>query len=558
MAKKSKPNIKYNLIDILLFLTPFLYGLFPIWSLCLLGIVCVIGIIYKFSKEKRLLVPKGPKVYLLIIYLISFLFTEFVAVDKGMNLLAFIKNIPILLFIILLAQYDNNEEEKNRHLYMVSISSTISVLFSLFLMLIPNSGVYLDNRLHGIFYYANSYGLFLLVGAIILFLKKERKWYDYLMLAVLFVGIILTNSRAIIIMTLVFSIASLFFNKHRIKSAISAIVCFIIMFIGAYFVFNMEKRVSTEMLGSSEFISRIIYYEDSAKLISSHPLGLGYEGFWYEQAKEQTGIYDARFVHSSLIQVCLDVGIIPAVVLIVLLFLIFFDKKQTAISRIIMLAILGHSLIDIDLEYIYFILIITLFMNNDTVVVASKKIIYAVSVPLLCILSWIFLGDTLFYVKEYKTAIEIIPFHSDALQEVLYSTSAKDEQLEYANKVLKYNQNVSGAYEALRNKALEDNKFDEAISNEEKRLSLNKYKIDNYLSYTSLLTEAINYYNNNNEPEKAIDCVKKIVNIETSINNVLSNTNPLCFKTIHTPELDIPEELQSLIDYSKEILEKNT
>ena len=210
MAKKSKPNIKYNLIDILLFLTPFLYGLFPIWSLCLLGIVCVIGIIYKFSKEKRLLVPKGPKVYLLIIYLISFLFTEFVAVDKGMNLLAFIKNIPILLFIILLAQYDNNEEEKNRHLYMVSISSTISVLFSLFLMLIPNSGVYLDNRLHGIFYYANSYGLFLLVGAIILFLKKERKWYDYLMLAVLFVGIILTNSRAIIIMTLVFSIASLF------------------------------------------------------------------------------------------------------------------------------------------------------------------------------------------------------------------------------------------------------------------------------------------------------------------------------------------------------------
>ncbi|MBR3281148.1 MAG: O-antigen ligase family protein [Clostridia bacterium] len=550
MAKKLTKN-HFNLLDGIFLLAPFFYGILPIWSCCLLGLICCIGIIYKYNKEKRLQFPKGIQIYLVVLYLISFIITEFVAIDKGMNLLAFIKNISILLFIILLAQFEENEEERNRHLYMISISSTISVAISLLLILVPVQDIFFNARLQGLFFYANSYGLFLLVGALVLFLKKERNWYDYLMLAILFIGIVLTNSRAIILMTLIFSIVTLFFNKEQIRSSIIAIICFIITFVGGYFIFNMEKRVSTEMLGSSEFISRIIYYQDAAKMITNHPLGLGYEGFWYEQAKEQTAIYDSKFVHSSIIQICLDVGIIPAITLITLVAMTFFSKNQNAFSRIIIFAILLHSLIDFDLEYLYFILIIALFIDYEKIVISSKKLVFAIFIPIACVMAWIFLGDALYYAKNYEWATRIIPFHSDALQEMLYSTTSEEKQLEYANKVITINKNVSGAYEALRNKALEDNEFEKAIEYEEQRLALNKYKIKNYLEYASLLSKAIEYYYEKQENEMIRIYFEKVIQIEDGINETLDLTNPLCYKTIHTPELDIPSNLKNYIENAK-------
>ena len=548
-------NMSFNLIDFIFLIAPLFYGVMPVWSCCLLGIVCTLGIINKYRKEKSILIPKGPTIYLLIIYIFSFLITEFVAIDKGMNLLAFIKNIPIILFVILLAQFNEKSEEKNRHLYMTSISASVSVIISLLLSSVTFLNIYSGNRLHGLFYYANSYGLFLLIGVLVLFFRKNKKWYDYLMLVILFSGIVLTNSRAIILMTFLFLIISIFFNKKQWKSSTFSILGFVVIFATAYFGFGMEKRINSEMLESSEFISRIIYYEDALSLIKNHPLGLGYEGFWYEQAKEQTGIYDSKFVHSSILQIGLDVGIIPMFLISALFIITFFNKKQSAFSRIIMLAIVGHSIIDVDLEYLYFILIFSMFMDYQTVKLKSSKIVYGTVIPMSFIMVWIFLGDAFFYAKNFRVATSIIPFHSDALQEMLYTVTTENEQLNYANKTLKYNKNVSGAYEALRNEALKNNDFNEAIKNEKQRLLLNKYKIQNYIQYAGVLVEAAKYYSNKNDNENTYKCLEEIVKIEDDIKNVLDETNPLCYKTIHTPELDIPEKLQSLIEESKEIIE---
>ena len=244
MSKKGKYTSKFNIIDAILLIMPLFYGIFPIWSCALLGIICICGILYKYSKNKQMVLPKGLSIYLLLFYILSFLITEFVAIDKGMNILAFIKNIPIILFIVLLAQFKETIKEEDRHYYMISISSAASVIISILLMLIPGLNIYLNSRLQGVFFYANSYGLFLLIGVLVLLLRKNRKWYDYIMFAILFIGIVLTNSRAIIVMTIILSIATLFFNKERIKSSIIVISCFVITFIAGYFLFNIEKRIS--------------------------------------------------------------------------------------------------------------------------------------------------------------------------------------------------------------------------------------------------------------------------------------------------------------------------
>jgi len=563
MSKKAR-NInknKFNVIDLILIISPFLCGLMPLWSLCILGVSSLIGIAYNLHKNSHIRLPKGLSIYLILLYLISPLLTEFFAIDKGMNLLGFFKNIPIILFIVLLSQYDEDEDAKNRHFYNIAISCSISVLTSLFLMLFWIDALYDNNRLQGIFFYANSYGLFLLIGLLTLLFRSEKKWHDYLMMLILIIGIILTNSRAIIVMTPILIIASIFFNKQNLKSSLATLSAFILLFVGAYTISNMEKRVSTDMISSSEFTSRLIYYNDTTSMIIKNPLGLGYEGFWYNQAKEQTGVYDSKFVHSSILQVALDYGIIPTIVLIVLLGITFFNKKQTAFSRIIMIAILGHSIIDIDLEFIYFILIISLFIEYKTIQIGAKKMTYALCSILSILFIWLMIGDIYYNVgmktnsknktTYLKNAESIIPFHTDNLQEILYNTTNETEQLKYASKILKYNKNVSGAYEALRNDYIKDNNFEDAIKCEESRVSLNKYKIYTYVDYADTLIKAHNYYK---DESKKKECLEKIINIEKMIKNTLDETNPLCYKTIHPPELDIPSELETLIEKCKNTL----
>lgn len=324
------------------------------------------------------------------------------------------------------------------------------------------------------------------------------------------------------------------------------------LYVGISSFSNMDKRLSSDMLGSSEFVTRLLYYKDALSMIKSNPFGYGYEGWYYKQVEVQTGVYDTKYVHSSILQVALDVGIIPTVAIFVMLLINFFDKRQNAFSRMIMLVILGHSIIDIDLEYMYFVMILVLFINFDRIKLIKNKIQLITIIGLMVGFFTIFLSDVCFASKEYETSIKVLPFHTEAIQELLYSTTSIDEQLKYANIVLKYNKNVSGAYEALSNRLQADKRYMEALEYEKKRLELNKYTMYNYLIYASFLSDGIQYYSTNGEYENVGVLLRETVNIEDKINDVINKTNPLCYKTIHSPQLEIPSDLQLFIDNAKE------
>ena len=74
----------------------------------------------------------------------------------------------------------------------------------------------------------------------------------------------------------------------------------------------------------------------------------------------------------------------------------------------------------------------------------------------------------------------------------------------------------------------------------------------NYLEYADLLSKALRYYGEKEDVSNQKVILEKIIDIELKIKNVLENTNPFCYKTIHTPNLEIPIELQEFIDKAKE------
>lgn len=552
--RKNNNSKKNDLISTILFIAPLLSGLLPLWSNFWVSIVCLIGIVIKIYKNKKIILLKDKKFIFICIYIFSFLFVNFWAVDKGMNIMGFFKNFSIILFILLFIQYNYNDDEKKKVFSVIPYSAVFSLFVSVFLILLGNEAILLNGRLQGVFFYANSYGLFLLIGAIILLMKEKIELKDYIMIATLFLGIIITNSRAIIILTILSLISILIINKKNRKKILIVGISFILTFAGIYSLSQIEKRVDSEMFESSEFLTRLLYYKDGIDMVKENPFGYGYMGWYYKQVEVQTGVYDTKYVHNSVLQVMLDVGIIPTISLISLLLMTFLDKKQSLINRLLLVLILGHSLIDIDLEYMFFILVIGTMINFKTFEMKKNKIQSVICVIGIVMHAVLCFSGICFECDNYKMAYSLIPFYTDALQEELYSTTSEEEQLNLANKIYKLNRNVSGMYEAMSYEEQKNGNYEKALEYEKKRLSLNKYTMANYMHYTEFLSNALQYYNSKKDDEKVMNFVKEICNVENLIKQTLEKTNPLAYKIKHIPNLEMPAEMKAFIEQVKNVV----
>ncbi len=554
---KNKKHLDLDLICIIMGISPFLIGLMPLWSNYLLAIVCICGIIFKVKKNKKLIVPVGKNFILLCIYIFSFLIVNFYAVDKGMNIMNFFKNFTIMLFLILYMQYNYDDDKKQKMYDILSVSATFSVIISMILAIMGAKLVYNNERLQGVFAYANSYGLFLLIAIFNILTKEKLDKKEYIKLFILSLGIILTNSRSIIILTIISILMSIVVNKKCVKKILIVLLSFIMLFASVYILTNIEKRVSGEMLQSSEFLTRLLYYNDALDMIKENPFGYGYEGWYYKQVEIQTGVYDTKYVHNSVLQVLLDVGIIPTIAIAVLLILTIFKTKMSLKNRLILILILGHSLIDIDLEFMIFILlIVTMIKFEEKEYNVSKGLLRSFSTIFSLVYTILFLAGISYECGDYEFAYKIVPFYTEAMQEELYSTANPEKQYSLAEKIYKLNKNVSGVYEAFSNKLKAEEKYYEALEYEKKRLNLNKYSMINYINYTEYLSNALQYYRSLGDNEKVYKYADEVISVENKINEVLNNTNPLCYKTKHVPNLEMPEDMVYYINSIKEIVNK--
>lgn len=112
---------------------------------------------------------------------------------------------------------------------------------------------------------------------------------------------------------------------------------------------------------------RFDYYKDAFKLIVSHPLtGIGPGAWNYVQYSVQSSQYGVVYIHSGILQIMLDYGVVffvlaAALTAVVITRLI---KSKKYISLCVLSFILIHGAVDIDLSYAV-ILILTAFVFGD-------------------------------------------------------------------------------------------------------------------------------------------------------------------------------------------------
>ena len=167
--------------------------------------------------------------------------------------------------------------------------------------------------------------------------------------------------------------------------------------------------------------------------------------WWYMQEGLQTGAYDAQFVHNGLLQIVVDAGVIPALLIVATFIIGFFDKKITARDRVLMLIILGHSLIDFNMEFlaITLVLFMTLEFNKKIEVTKTNNIKIAIY---SCGLIYAFFAliTLLNNFGQYEITNSVFPY-SIALNKELEMAKTAEKRIEISEKLYEKNKHFLNA-----------------------------------------------------------------------------------------------------------------
>ena len=568
MLYKKAENIDILFIKIFFFISPFLFGLYYEFTAYLAQIFILAIILIKVLKTKKCKMYFNLSSITLTIISVGYLFTCIYAVDKGMAILGFLKFTIPLTFGLLLMQY--KQEEVKDMMNLIPISGVIMVIVSILFKYIPffPNVFYLQNgRMMGFLQYANTFALLLLIGIIYIGYSKQPKWKIIIYNIVLLFGILISGCRTVQILTLLNYIIMIIKQKELRMYFIALVIIAIAGTIGYVLItgnLNTVGRYLTTSTSSRSLQERLLYYKDAIPLILRHPFGLGYMGYSYIQPQIQTGIYQAAYVHNDFLQLALDIGIIPLVILIIAIIKSLISKNKELSFKLILLTIVLHMLIDFDLQFmiIFLILVMTLNIwdNEEYEFEANKIALISLDTLLISIYLYFGLVTVFHYFEKDEIATKMYPIYTES-NITIANNYMQSEDINSANKIAsnmqKTNKELGMIYNIKAYYYLINKNWNLMEQNKKKYLEVNKYNMKEYEEYVFCLSEAIEYYAQNDEMEKAMEYIKQVVEVPSIIEHVKSSTSSISYNLKDKPTFELSENVQKYILTMKGVLEND-
>lgn len=568
MLYKKAENIDVLLLKIFLVISPFLFGLYYEFSSYFAQIFILIILLIKLCKTKRCKINLNVSSIALVIISGGYLFTCIYAVDKGMAILGFLKFTIPLTFGFLLMQY--NQEETIDMMKLIPISGVIMVIISLLFKYIPflPDVFYLQNgRMMGFLQYANTFALFLLIGIIYSanYIKGKTKVIIYNI--ILLLGILISGCRTVQVLTLLNYIIMIVKKKELRIYFIALLIVTIAGTITYVLItrnFNTIGRYLTISMASRSLQERILYYKDVIPLILKNPFGLGYMGYSYIQPQIQTGIYQAAYVHNDFLQLVLDIGIIPAIIFVIAIIKSLISKEKTLCIKLILLTIALHLLIDFDLQFmiIFLILVITLNLWDGKKCEFEVSKIPIMAIGFISVAIYLYFGMvTVFhYFDKDSIASNMYPIYTEA-NIAIANSYMENKDIEKANKIAsnmqKTNKELGMIYNIKAYYYMKNQSWNLMEQNKKRYIEINKYDMSEYEDYVLMLSQAIEYYAQKDEMEKAVEYIEKVVNVPSIIEQVKNSTNSISYNLKDVPNFELSENVQKYILTMKGVLEND-
>ncbi len=272
-------------------------GGFHDYVACALGCLLLVLLIVDGIQNKKWTVSIDPVTVAWGLIVLGYGLTAFWAIDAGMSFIGFVKFLPVLLFLLLLDQHPQERESILSHLpYGVTLATAVSAVL---MQISACHGFFsVAERFAGFFQYPNAFALLMLISQLLLLMRKQHGWWDYVCMVLLLGGILYTGSRTVLVLTVLGNVAALFGVGNRRSRLIVAAGLVLLALIGAVLLLafgtdSVFGRVLTISLSESTFIGRLLYVRDALPLLLKYPFGMGYMGYSYVQQSIQTGVYSS-------------------------------------------------------------------------------------------------------------------------------------------------------------------------------------------------------------------------------------------------------------------------
>lgn len=531
----------------------------------LTGIFMTGILFYRMYWKKEITLARDLNLAAFAVLIFSYLIVSLWAIDYGMALTGFIKFLPLLLFYVLVS---GQQEEREKMISLLPLLGSLMTLFSFLMMQFPvyEEWVSVAGRLAGFFQYPNTYALFMLVCLIIVLWRIEYRhpdWLDIVYALAAVFGIAMSGSRTVFILTAVALIGILIIRapgRKVVLSVIAAGAAAVIVLAIVAGSTGVLERFADISLSASTFLGRLLYARDAIPLILQHPFGLGYYGYYYIQQSIQTGVYSVVNVHNELLQMFLDVGVIPAVLMSAAVLRSVFAKHTNARNRLILVILIVHSLFDYDFQFLAmgFVLILFLDMRNirtykvpaltGTVlgIAGAGAVVFAVFAGL---------SDLMYTSGNNEKAFAIYNGNTQAETALLTEAGTTAEMKEIADDLISRNEYISVAYSARARTAFSEGDIKGFIEDKLRAIGLAPYQYDEYIDYLEILAYCENLYLQNGSPEDAKACAEKAAEIPDMLDRLREKTSSLAWEiddrpqvTLSRENLELIEEMEALAD----------
>ena len=362
MAKKAKnvrstekPRQNTPLVFLLLILIP-LFGGYYLFSVFLVGAALALLLLHTVWRTGAILLPTGPEAWCLYLLVGCTLLTVPFAVSAGMAFAGTLRLAVWVLFFLYAATYSPQERADILDVaaYEGAILSLVTIAGFLY-----DAAAGIDDpngRIDGLFQYANTWSLYLLICLILLIMREKRRALDWPAMAALLCGIYLSGSRGVFLLLLPLALAWGIYQIARrrdAKTVVIAAAAAVSIGVLATVVSGglVLDRLRAITLTSSSLNGRLLYCIDGLNMLLRHPMGVGYGGYLYLQPLEQTGVYILRFIHNEYLQAALDGGIPAGLCMAGLCAAMLFRKGVPARERAVVFVVAAHALIDFDLQF---------------------------------------------------------------------------------------------------------------------------------------------------------------------------------------------------------------
>lgn len=559
-------NIKNKVSKILLMVIPFLYGLFYDFAVYFVATIFLGILLSLFIKNKKIKIYFNYYFVSILILNIASLLTCIWGVDNQDSIFGFFRMFTVLLFVIILMQYD---KEKIKTSYkIIPASGIIMLIVCIILKFVPNISEYFyssNGRLVGFFQYSNTFALFLLIGIAVLMYSDEKIKYKLLQISILILGILLTGSRTVFLLTLLVFIIYLFSKKdykEKIKISLILLVIVIISLVIAWITNNFQTigRYLTISLNSSTLWGRIIYYKDALCLLRDNIFGYGYMGYSYIYPTVQTANYTVKFVHNDFLQIALDYGIIPMIIFVAAIIYSVFSKKTDKLQKIVLIIMFLHMLVDFDLQFLvmFFVLVAMQDLSKQKEIEISihkSVIIFIILIGFAC--GYIYLGIASFanHIDNNYLANTMLSNYTQAKIGLLTEQTEIVKANRYANEIIENNKYVAIAYNIKALNELENENYNDVCEYKEKAIELDKYNPKEYEDYIMLLSKILDKIVRNNDDTNTLKYINKVLEIPNTIKNVERNTTSLAKKIKDSSKIELNVQTIQYIKNIKGVME---